>query len=95
MPDGKGEINMSMDVISTYVILGFGGIVIIATMIKSIKKISTLIINSLIGGTLFVILNILGLNLPVNIVTILITALLGVPGVILVVLYMLIMGVWR
>lgn len=86
---------LSIDTIATYVILGFIGIVIIATMLKSIKKISTIIINSLIGGTLFIILNILGLNLPVNIVTILLTALLGIPGVILIVIYMLIMGVWR
>ncbi len=86
---------LSIDTIATYVMLGFIGIVIIATMLKSIKKISTIIINSLIGGTVFIILNILGLNLPVNIVTILLTALLGIPGVILIVIYMLIMGVWR
>lgn len=86
---------LSIDTIATYVILGFVGIVIIATMLKSIKKISTIIVNSLIGGTLFIILNILGLNLPVNIFSIIFVALLGVPGVMLVVVYMLIMGVWR
>lgn len=86
---------LSIDTIATYVILGFVGIVIIATMLKSIKKISTIIVNSLIGGTLFIILNILGLNLPVNIFSIIFVALLGVPGVMFVVVYMLIMGVWR
>lgn len=86
---------LSIDTIATYVILGFVGSVIIATMLKSIKKISTIIVNSLIGGTIFIILNILGLNLPVNIFSIIFVALLGVPGVMLVVVYMLIMGVWR
>lgn len=86
---------ISIDVISTYAMLFFISIVIITAMLKSVKKISTIIINSLIGGTLFIILNILGLELPVNIISILVTALLGIPGVLLIIVYMLVMGAWR
>lgn len=86
---------ISIDVISTYAMLFFISIVIITAMLKSVKKISTIIINSLIGGTLFIILNILGLGLPVNIISIIVTALLGIPGVLLIIVYMLVMGAWR
>lgn len=86
---------ISIDVISTYAILFFISIVIITAMLKSVKRISTIIINSLIGGTVFIILNILGLGLPVNIISIIITALLGIPGVLLIIVYMLVMGAWR
>lgn len=86
---------ISIDVISTYAMLFFISIVIITAMLKAVKKISTIIINSLIGGTLFIILNILGLGLPVNIISIIVTALLGIPGVLLIIVYMLVMGAWR
>lgn len=86
---------ISIDVISTYAMLFFISIVIITAMLKSVKRISTIIINSLIGGTVFIILNILGLGLPVNIISIIITALLGIPGVLLIIVYMLVMGAWR
>ena len=63
-------------------------------MLKSAKRMSMIIINGILGGALFIMLNILGMKLAVNAITIGIIGLLGVPGVLLVVIMKLVLGVW-
>ena len=55
-------------------------------MCKSLKKGSTIIINVILGGALFLMLNILGMNLTVNIINIGLVAVLGIPGVVLIII---------
>lgn len=84
---------VGIDTISAYAIGTFFAIVLIGLMIKSAKKVSFLILNVLFGGALFIIFNIFGLQLPINIITVVLTGLLGVPGVILVIIMKFIIGV--
>ena len=63
-------------------------------MLKTAKRMSMIIINVILGGALFIMLNILGMKLAVNAITIGIIGLLGVPGVLLVVIMKLVLGVW-
>ena len=74
---------MGLETLSAYVVAGFLGISILKMMVNSLKRMSNIIINILFGGTLFVILNILGIKLAVNMISILLTSLLGIPGVFL------------
>ena len=72
-----------LDTISGYVVFGFIAIVVIYFMVKSAKNSGLILVNTLFGGTLFVALQILNAQIPINIITLGVTALLGVPGVIL------------
>lgn len=84
---------MGIETISAYVV----GLLIVIAAIgiakKSSKKFSAILINSIFGGAMFVIFNILGMQLPVNILTIAMIGLLGVPGVILIIIMKFILGV--
>lgn len=86
-------MEIGIDTISAYAIGIFFAIVLIVLMLKSAKRITFLLINILFGGALFIILNIFNLNLPVSALTVILTALLGVPGVILIVIMKFVLGV--
>lgn len=85
---------MGIETISAYAVAIFIILVLINLMLKSAKRMSMIIINGILGGALFVMLNILGMKLAVNAITIGIIGLLGVPGVLLVVIMKLVLGVW-
>ena len=85
---------VGIETISAYVVAGFLCLVIINLMIRSARRMSVIIINVIFGGALFVILNILGMKLAINAVTIGLIGLLGIPGVFIVVIMKLILGVW-
>lgn len=87
-------MTVGIETISAYAVAGFLLIVIVNIMLKSARRMSVILINVLLGGALFVILNILGMQLAVNAVTIGLVGLLGIPGVIIVVIMKLILGVW-
>lgn len=92
--EGGTTLTVGIETISAYVVAGFLLIVIVNIMLKSARRMSVILINVLLGGALFVILNILGMQLAVNAVTIGLVGFLGIPGVILVVIMKLILGVW-
>ena len=92
--EGGTTLTVGIETISAYAVAGFLLIVIVNIMLKSAKRMSVILINVLLGGALFVILNILGMQLAVNAVTIGLVGLLGIPGVIIVVIMKLILGVW-
>lgn len=85
---------MGIETISAYAVAIFIILVLINLMLKSARRMSMIIINGILGGALFIMLNILGMKLAVNFITIGIIGLLGVPGVILVVIMKLVLGVW-
>ena len=87
-------MTVGIETISAYAVAGFIVLVLINLMLKSAKRMSVILINVILGGALFIILNILGMELTVNALTIGIVGLLGIPGVILVVIMKLILGVW-
>ena len=84
---------MGIETISAYAVAIFIILVLINLMLKSAKRMSMIIINGILGGALFIMLNILGMKLAVNAITIGIIGLLGVPGVLLVVIMKLVLGV--
>lgn len=86
---------MGIDTISAYAVGIFLLIVITNLMLKSAKRITLILVNTLFGGALFVILNILGMQLSVNAMTIGMVGLLGIPGVILVIIMKFVLGVWQ
>lgn len=85
---------MGIETISAYAVAILIILVLINLMLKSARRMSMIIINGILGGALFIMLNILGMKLAVNFITIGIIGLLGVPGVILVVIMKLVLGVW-
>ena len=86
---------MGIDTISAYAIGLFVLIVIVNVMLKSARRMTVILVNTLFGGALFIILNILGLQLTVNAVSIGLVGLLGIPGVILVIIMKFVLGVWQ
>ena len=85
---------MGIETISAYAVAIFIILVLINLMLKTAKRMSMIIINVILGGALFIMLNILGMKLAVNAITVGIIGLLGVPGVLLVVIMTLVLGVW-
>jgi len=82
-------INLAIAVLILLVILYIIGQV----LVKPLKLLWKLLINSAIGLILLVAVNILGtyfsLTIPINIVTILIAGFLGVPGILLLICFKL------
>lgn len=85
---------MGIETISAYAVAIFIILILINLMLKTAKRMSMIIINVILGGALFIMLNILGMKLAVNAITVGIIGLLGVPGVLLVVIMKLVLGVW-
>ena len=88
-------MTVGIETISAYAVGIFILIVIANMILRSAKRMTVILINTLFGGALFIILNILGMKLAVNAVTVGIVGFLGVPGVILVVIMKFILGVWQ
>lgn len=88
-------MNVGIETISAYAVGIFILLVIANMILRSAKRMTVILVNTLFGGALFIILNILGMKLAVNAATVGIVGLLGVPGVILVVIMKFILGVWQ
>ena len=82
-----------IDTISAYVVGIVIVLVIFGFMIKSVKKISFIIMNTLFGGALLVGFNIMGMQIPITFVTVGLTVLLGVPGVLIILVMKFVLGV--
>lgn len=85
------EINMELGIMLAYA----AGILLLYVIgyifMFPIKVVMRLIINSVIGALCLLVLNFLagpvGLHIPVNLITAVVTGVLGVPGVLLLGLY--------
>ena len=73
-----------------------GILVVGKILLFPIKKIIKLVFNTIIGGTIIYIINLIGasfgFHIGLNIVTSLVVGILGIPGAILLVILKLIMG---
>lgn len=58
------------------------------------KNICSIIINTILGGTIFVVLNMMGFSIKFNIITGGIIVFLGIPGTILIVILKLLFGIF-
>lgn len=60
-------------------------------MLVPLKKILKLIINSIVGGLILMLINILGagfgIAIPINVITALIAGALGLPGIVMTAVY--------
>lgn len=75
-----------IEITSFIVTVSLGGVALIRIFNESRKNICSIIVNILLGGTLFAILNIIGVRIDLNLITGGIIAFLGVPGVGLIIL---------
>ena len=85
---------MGIDTISAYAVGIFVMVIIINSMLKSVKRITIILINTLFGGALFLILNILGMKLSINVISVGMVGLLGIPGVVIAIIMKFILGVY-
>lgn len=78
---------MDVKLISIYLACIIGILIIGRIFIVPIKIIVKLIINSILGAFLIYIINIIGINfsfhIGINLITTLLTGILGIPGVLL------------
>ena len=95
MRKGGAKLTIGIETISAYAVGIFILLVIVNMILRSAKRMTIILINTLFGGALFIILNILGMKLAVNAVTVGAVGLLGVPGVILVIIMKFVLGVWQ
>lgn len=72
--------------VMTYSILGvLGGFSLIKSVSAKRSVVYTLFMNSILGGILYILLNLVGMNIPMNIIVGSCIGILGVPGVALIV----------
>lgn len=72
--------------VMTYSILGIlGGFSLIKSVSAKRNVIYTFFMNSILGGSLYILLNLIGMNIPMNIIVGSCIGILGAPGVALVV----------
>lgn len=75
---------MAVVEVSSFLITSFVGMVALARIINDARKsLCSIILNIMFGGTLFIILNIIGVDITLNLITGSVVTLLGIPGVIL------------
>lgn len=68
-----------------YYILAIVAVVILAKLLfKSMKIVTSILVNALIGGIILWILNLFGFGIAINWLTAILVGALGVPGVIIV-----------
>lgn len=88
---------MNINTIGTFIICIILLFVLGKIFIWPLKKILKLILNSIFGGILIYIINIIGMNfgfhIGLNILTVIIVGILGIPGAILLVLLKIIIRI--
>ena len=81
---------MDVNMIVVYIACIIGIFIIGKIFIVPIKVIMKLILNTILGGILLYIINIIGgtfnFHIGINLITILVTGILGIPGVVLLIL---------
>ena len=85
---------LALEVTSFVVTLSIGGFALFKIFRDSIKNLCSIILNIMIGGALFAMLNIMGVSITLNLISGSIIAFLGVPGVVLLVILKSIFGIF-
>lgn len=85
---------LTLEATSFIITLSVGGVALFRVLNDSKKNICSIIINLLLGGALFAIINIMGFSINLNLITGSIITFLGVPGVVLIVLLKLLFRIF-
>ena len=72
---------------------GLGGISLIKSISEKKSIILVILINSILGGILYTLLNLIGMSINLNIITASCIGILGVPGMLLVVVLKLLLRI--
>ena len=83
---------ITLEVTSFIITLSIGGFALIRIFNDSRKNICSIIMNLLLGGFLFAMINIMGFSVNLNFITGSIITFLGVPGIVLIVILNLLFG---
>ncbi len=70
---------------------GLGGISLIKSISEKKNVILVILINSILGGILYTLLNLIGMSINLNIITASCIGILGVPGMLLIVVLKLLL----
>lgn len=90
----KGEYILAVIEVSSFIVTSIiGAVALIRVMNDARKSICSIILNIMFGGALFVILNIMGVTIALNLVTGGIITFLGVPGVVLLIILKIIFNI--
>lgn len=84
----------ALELTSFVVTISVGGIALLRIFNDSRKNLCSIILNIMIGGALFAVLNIMGVSITLNLISGSIIAFLGVPGVILLIILKSIFGIF-
>lgn len=84
----------TLEITSFVLTASIAGIALIRMIKDSLRNLPSIVLNIMFGGFLFAILNILGFSITLNFITGTIIALLGVPGIALIVVLKLIFGIF-
>lgn len=81
--------------IGAYIVtVSFGGFLLIRIFNATRKNLCSIILNIMLGGSLFLILNLMGAELPFNLITGGMIVFLGAPGVIAIILLRILFGIF-
>ena len=83
---------LTLEITSFIITLSIGGVALLRIFNDSRKNICSIIMNIMLGGALFAIINLMGFSIKLNLITGGIITFLGVPGIILIVLLKLMFG---
>lgn len=83
---------ITLEITSFIITLSIGGIALLRIFNDSRKNICSIIMNIMLGGTLFAIINTMGFTINLNFITGSIITFLGVPGIVLIVILKLMFG---
>lgn len=87
---------ITLEITSFIITLSLGGVALLRILNESRKNICSIIMNVMLGGALFAIINIMGFSINLNLITGSIITFLGVPGIILIIILKLMFGIfWR
>ena len=83
---------ITLEITSFIITLSIGSIALLRIFNDSRKNICSIIMNIMLGGTLFAIINTMGFTINLNFITGSIITFLGVPGIVLIVILKLMFG---
>lgn len=85
---------LAVEITSFLVTISIGGIALLRILRDSMGNICSVILNIMFGGALFAMLNIMGFSITLNLFSGCIIVFLGVPGVVLLVILKIILGIF-
>jgi hypothetical protein len=84
----------TLEIVSFVITMSIGGVTLIRIINDSRKHLCSIVINILLGGFFFALINIIGFKINLNLITGSIITFLGVPGIALIVILKLMFGIF-